>query len=337
MLLTQRQLLEISDLFGKDISEWSLFEIVTAWRALESWERGQLSTGGLDKKLKDMYKAFDLRYCSSMLKYKKELTLISEFFIKERIDGEAEPSSKNGANILPYKIWGKIIRQTRNNIGSQVGVKQLRAAQAYVLLCWTLSTGARLEELIRLRKSDLSLESSNGLCYIKITVRRGKRSRVGRKPVYYYAHENRTVERFCPVAAFRRYGELRFDGWPIFSDRSDLLFPQKVKAVHDGVVLKPKGSSKRVTARMITYNWQTTCKKLKLPKKWWVEAHSGRRQIINAAWAQNETNDQILDVTNWSSMQVLPEYVSGPKSTSINVKMTGMTISDLDDACKHIL
>ena len=337
MLLTQKQLLEISSIWRKDISDWSLFEIVAAWRALEFSERGQLSTGGWAKKLKDMDKAFALRRCPSMHDWEKELKLISDSFIKERIDNEAEPSSKNGANILPYRIWKKVIKRSRQNMVNQNAIKRLRAAQAYVLLCWTLSTGARLEELVRLRKSDLAFDTRNGMSYIKITVRRGKRSRVGKKPVFYYAHENTKVGLFCPVAAFRRYGELLFDGHPIFEDRSDLVFPRQVKADHNGVTMTPRGHSKKVTGRMISFNWQTTCKKLKLPKKWWIGAHSGRRQIINAAWAQNQSDDQILDVTNWSSMQVLPEYVSGPKSTSINVKMTQMSVEELDNACKHIM
>ena len=319
------------------MSDWSLFEIVAAWRALEFSEKGQLCPGGWAKKLKDMEKAFLLKNCSQMLEYEKELRAISSHFIKERIDEAPEPNSKNGANVLPYRIWHRIISKSKEDMRTKTAEKCLRASQGYVLLCWTLSTGARLKELLRLRKSDLSFVSSNGMSCIKITVRRGKRSRVGKKPVFYYAHENRTVPMFCPVAAFLRYGELKFGGEPIMKERSDLVFPQKVKSSHNGTILTPKGHKKKVTGRMIAFNWRTICKKLKLPSKWYVGAHSGRRQIINAAWAQDQTNEQILDITNWSSTRVLPEYVSGPKSTSLNVKMTSMSVEDLDKTCSQFL
>ena len=104
MLLTQRQILEICNLWNKDIAEWSLFQIVAAWRALEYSEKGQLAPGGWHKKFKDMEKVFLLRNCPLMLNYSKELKAITSHFIKERIDEAPEPISKNGANILPYNI-----------------------------------------------------------------------------------------------------------------------------------------------------------------------------------------------------------------------------------------
>lgn len=337
MALTRRQLEEISQFFGKNISDWSLFEIVTAWRCLENMSRDRLTTGGWKKKLDDMKKAFNLLNISTMSFYKKELKTIASHFIKERIDNAPEPEGKRGANLPPYYVWKRIIKSIKREIPLKKGTKKLRAAQGHLLLCWTLATGARLEELLRLRKSDLTSVTNNNMSCIKITVRRGKRSRDGKKPVFYYAHENKIVPDFCPIKAFYEYATVVIDGVKIFENRSDLLFPKTCKVRLGDTIVNTKGSMVKAKNDYITYRWNCTCDRLGLKPEWYVEAHSGRVQIINNAWANGHTDAQLLDITNWSSTRVLPEYVSGPSANAINVLMTKMTIEELDEKCQHLL
>jgi len=156
MLTTRNQLEEIRQFLGKNISDWTLFDIVTAWRCLENMSRDRLTTGGWKKKLDDMKAAFNLLNVPTMNFYKKELKTISRHFIKERIDAAPEPEGKRGANMPPYHIWRKLIKASRKDVSRKKGTKRLRAAQGHLLLVWTLATGARLEELLRLRKSDLT-------------------------------------------------------------------------------------------------------------------------------------------------------------------------------------
>ena len=338
MLLTKNQLEEIGVLLGKEVTEWSLFEIITAWRCLETMgPRGRLTTGGWDKKLKDMMKAFDLWNIPTMHRFDKEISTLSSHFIKKRIDSAPEPEGKKGANFPPYRIWREIIVAVRNEIEKKRGTKKLRAAQGYLCLCWTLATGARLEELLRLRKSDLEMITNNNMSCIKITIRRSKRSRSGKKPVYYYAHENLTVPDFCPIKAFLKYASIYVEGVKIFSKRSDLVFPKSCQIWLGGEIMHTKESVLSVDNGCITYKWKRTCERLKLKRSWFIEAHSGRVQIINNAWANGHTDEQLLDITNWSSLRVLPEYVSGPSADAINVKMTKMTIDQLDEKCKHLI
>ena len=338
MLLTKTQLEEIGRFLGKNITDWSLFDIVTAWRCLESMgPRDRLTTGGWEKKLDDMKAAFNMLNIPTMVKYKKELNTIVGDFIKERIDSAPEPEGKKGANLPPYFIWRKIIRAVKSEITRKKGTKKLRAAQGHLLLCWTLATGARLEELLRLRKSDLDSIMNNNMSCIKITVRRSKRSRTGKKPIFYYAHENKKVPDFCPIKAFYEYAALTVEGVPIFEKRSDLIFPKSCRIKLGVDIINTRDSQIQVGNEHITYKWNRTCERLKLKRGWFVQAHSGRVQIINNAWANGHSDAQLLDITNWSSTRVLPEYVSGPSSTSMNVLMTQMTVEELDEKCKHLL
>lgn len=337
MILTRNQLSEISDHLGKNISDWSLFDIVTAWRCLENMGRDRLTTGGWNKKLDDMKAAFKLMNVPTMDVYKKELNTITSHFIKERIDTAPEPEGKRGANLPPYYIWRQVIVAIENEIKHKKGTKKLRAAQGHLLLCWTLATGARLEELLRLRKSDLTSIMNNNISCIKITVRRSKRSRDGKKPIFYYAHENKIVPEFCPIAAFYKYASVKVEGVNIFSKRSDLVFPKACKVLFGNDLVNTKDSTVQAENGHITYKWNRTCERLKLKPEWWIEAHSGRVQIINNAWANGHTDEQLLDITNWSSTRVLPEYVSGPSKNAINVLMTQMTVEELDNKCRHLL
>ena len=337
MMLTNKQLKFIGSVFEKDLTEWDLFDIVTAWRCLEySEKKGQLSTSGWGKKYKDMQKAFKRLNLPTMMFYEKELKCLTRHFIQERIDTAPEPSKKKGANIPPYSVWKKVILATKSEIERKTGTKKLRAASGLVLLVWTLSTGARLKELLRLRKSDLDFDARNGLSYIKITIRRSKRSRDGRKPIYYYAHEDKRIPEFCPVKAFAEYCETLVEGCRIFEKRSDLVFPKSNKVLVNGEILAPKDSHIHTTGSIVVYYWHKTCRRIRIPFKFWIEAHSGRCQVVNAAWAENQTDEQIMDITNWSNIKVLPEYISGPKPSAITVKLTKMSLQERDATCVHI-
>ena len=337
MILTRNQLAEIGNFLGKNISDWSLFDIITAWRCLENMGRDRLTTGGWDKKLDDMKAAFRLLNLQTMDLYQKEINTITSHFIKERIDAAPEPEGKRGANLPPYYIWHRIIVAIKNEIPRKRGTKKLRAAQGHLLLCWTLATGARLDELLRLRKSDLDSIVNENMSCIKITVRRSKRSRTGKKPIFYYAHENKRVPEFCPIAAFYNYASIDIEGVKIFNDRSDLLFPKGCRVLMGDDIVNTKDSVIQAENGHITYKWKRTCKRLRLKPEWYVEAHSGRVQIINNAWANGHTDAQLLDITNWSSTRVLPEYVSGPSKDAMNVLMTKMSVEELDEKCKHLL
>ena len=140
MLLTETQLNEIGEILGRKISDWTLFDIVTAWRCLEKSKKtnGQLSTSGWSKKLKDMEKVFNLRNIPTMEIYKQEIKLITGQFLKDRIDAAPTPSKKKSANIPPYQVWKDIIIATKHEIEARLGTNKLRSASGHLLLVWSL-------------------------------------------------------------------------------------------------------------------------------------------------------------------------------------------------------
>ena len=335
VLLTKSQLLEMAAIWDKNLNEWSMQQIVTAWRALESTKSGKLTTGGWLKKFKDMKYVFEMENIFTMTKFEKELRLITNTFIKNRIDSEPLPAVKRSANIPPFWVWKKMIQFTSTLEGSSVK-KRLRRAQSNILMCWTLSTGARLEELLRLRQSDIKLVE-NDLKYLKITIRRGKSNRSGKKPVFYYAHENNVEPVLCPIRALKRYMSHKLGAHnKICSAAGDHMFPAMLDIDVDGCILAPKNGRKAVSGKAITSSWRKSCLEQKIKKEHIIEAHSGRNTVLNAAWAHGQSNEQILDITNWSSTRMLPEYVSGPNVSAINVKLTKMSVEEIDSSCKHL-
>ena len=337
MLLTRTQLLEISETWGKPIRNWNFKEIITAWRTLENSKNGRLKSGGWAKKLKDMRSVFDMENIDTMAKFEKEIRLISNSLINDRIDADPAPTEKRGANTPPYTIWKEVINYLENSNKETTAKKRLRLAQGHLLMCWTLSTGARLDELLRLRRSDISIIQGE-LNYLKITIRRGKSNRGGKKLVFYYAHENLAERKLCPILAFIKYAKTKIGAkGKIFEESGDLLFPKMVDVKVGDIILEPKGGRFPVTGKSITTVWKKACEMLKIPQHHHIEAHSGRNTILNAAWAYGQSNEQILDITNWTSTRVLPEYVSGPNQSAINVKLSQIKVEDIDKTCKHLL
>ena len=336
MMLTRNQLFEIAETWEKPLREWNFKEIITAWRTLENSKNGRLKSGGWAKKLKDMKSVFEMENIDTMGKFEKEIRLISNSLINDRIDSDPTPTEKRGANTPPFSVWKNVIEFLGTST-EKATKKRLRLVQGHLLMCWTLSTGARLDELLRLRRSDVSITQGD-LNYLRIAIRRGKSNRKGKKLVYYYAHENLAERSLCPILAFIKYAKTEIGArGRIFSDASDLLFPKMVDVEIGDIVLEPKGGRSPVSGKSITTIWKKACETLKIPAKFHIEAHSGRNTILNAAWAYGQSNEQILDITNWTSTRVLPEYVSGPNPSAVNVKLSKIKVEEIDNTCKHLL
>ena len=141
----------------------------------------------------------------------------------------------------------------------------------------------------------------------------------------------------CPIKAFCDYANVEVSGCPIFQKEADLLFPKSPKVLFNNEIFASKDSLIPTSGGIVTYHWHKTCERSKIPRKWWMEAHSGRNQVVNAAWADGQSDAQLLDITNWSSTRVLPEYISGPNAKAITVKLTKMTVEQMDRNCRHII
>ena len=109
--------------------------------------------------MKDFKSALDMTDSKSHKVWSKELNLYINAQLKEEIDVAAAPYKKKSANKPPYVIW-KQLMEFGNQKNRQISnVKQLRAAQGVLLLNWTLSSGCRMNELLRLRRSDINVSN----------------------------------------------------------------------------------------------------------------------------------------------------------------------------------
>lgn len=318
----KRDLEEIAIALGVPANEWSIIHICTAWNVIRFNFLTKFTPNGWITKMKNFSSALNLVENTVHKAWTKELRLFMNKQLKNEIDASDQPYRKKGANILPYTVWKKMIDNTFQ-LKHQSDVKQLRSAQARVLLVWTLSAGARMDELLRLRKSDVKLVTKIGYSYLQMTIRRGKASRLGRRPTFVKCFENIKVESFCPIAAFLEYVEelIRQD---LYEDNC-LLFPSSV-AYKENIISR----------KAVVDHWKTTAKTLNLPKHHYPQAHSGHAQLINTAWVFDQNDEQLLDITNWNSIRNLPEYVEGPKENSINIIKTTLTAEELDAKCAII-
>ena len=310
-----------------EMENWGISEIMSAWVALEHNGQKQLTTDGWLKKAKDMKEAFDSMNIQCMERVSREIKFLTQEYVKERIDGEETPHRKVSANQPPYWVWEKLIEMSRIIPPRFSDGKRLRRMQLHVLLCWSLSCGARLAELLRMRISDVEMINLNGLKFLKLTIRRGKSSHTGRKPIYYKCFEEKIKTNICPIKAFRDFSNLKLRSGKVFSKQGDLLFHQAPKP-------SPK-SRKAMDTTMVARGWNTFCERLNLPHEFWPQCHSGHKCVINAAYAMQCSKKEIMDIANWSSTQCMQDYVEAPNPESLNVRLTEMTIEEMDEKCKH--
>ena len=218
------------------MEDWGISEIMSAWVALEDNGRKKLTTDGWLKKAKEMREACDSMNVRCMSRFAREINFLTQEYVKERIDSEDTPHKKISANQPPYWVWEKLIVETKVDKPSNSDDKRLRQLQLHVLLSWSLACGARMAELCRMKVSDVEMKNIHGLKFLKLTIRRGKSSRTGRKPIYYKCFEEPIKVAVCPIKAFLEYCKLELRSGKVFDKPGDLLFH---------VDPKPKPKSKK--------------------------------------------------------------------------------------------
>ena len=186
------------------------------------------------------------------------------------------------------------------------------------------SSGARLEELLRLKKSDLKpLETDDGRVYISLCIRRGKSCPKGVVPTFYKCFQNKKDPELCPIKAMNWY--LGQFGGTVVEHDGDFLFPSSLK--HKNFHL---------SGRAMTARWNKEARMLNLPKEHYCQAHSGHKLFVITACALKMTREQILEATNWSSLKVLPMYVEGPTPDNFNMQLTNYSAAELDKRVGHM-
>ena len=309
------------------LCEWKIAEIMTAWVALETSKKRRLTTNGWLLKLKDMRMAFEMKNVVTMEKFSREINFLSQQYVKMRIDTDDEPHKKSSANQPPYWVWEKMIQATKNDASHMKDHKRLNRLQLHVLLTWSLSTGARLAELMRLKVSDVESVNSNGLKYLRLTIRRGKSSRDGRKPIFYKCIQDKVKPNLCPIKAFVNYGNLVLKSGPVFRSQGDFVFP-----------MKPRPDTrfrKHQTARNIVDGWKKIAESLEIPEDFYPQGHSGHKCLLNAAYAMQCSKKEIMDIANWNSTKCMQDYVEAPNENTLNARLCRMTIAEMDEKCKH--
>ena len=139
------------------LTEWTIIHVCTAWNAIRGEYIKKFTPNGWIKKMKDFKSALDMTDSKSHKVWSKELSLYINAQLKEQIDIAAAPYKKKSANKPPYAIWKQIMEFGSRIDRKQSNIKQLRAAQGALLLNWTLSSGCRMDELLRLRRSDINV------------------------------------------------------------------------------------------------------------------------------------------------------------------------------------
>lgn len=323
----RKYLKSFESLLGIKMENWEISEIMSAWVALEHNGRKLLTTDGWLKKCKAMEEAFDSMNIRCMDRFAREIDFLTQQYVKERIDNEDEPHKKVSANQPPYWVWEKLIVETSYASPRMSDKKRLKRMQLHVLLAWSLACGARMAELLRLKVSDIEVKTDLGLKFLKLTIRRGKSSRTGRKPIYYKCFEEKLKPKVCPIKAFLSYCNLTLRSGKVFDKPGDLLFHLEPKpSPKSRKIMDPTSFAKMCTPY---------CERLNIPFEFYPQGHSGHKCLLNAAYAMQCTKKEIMDIANWSSTKCMQDYVEAPNPECLNVRLTEMTIEEIDEKCKH--
>lgn len=295
------------------------------WRYLESTSKQHLSHNGLRNLMQDIKVVFESWSLNQFEVYDKEIKLILNSYLNDRIDREKLPWSKRNANRPPYKIWlllsETMAKSLRNNDFTSED-KKMRLHQALLALVWTRSCGARLAEVMRLKLSDVkALKLENGHWYLNLNIRRSKSNRKGKKMLNYKCLKNDLEPGLCPIRTFQSY----LKNNTRICQPGDWIFPSSHK--HFG---------KKISGKAMTDSWKKTATMLNLPKHYYPMAHSGHDCLLVLAVAQKQPQEEILDATKWSNIKTLSHYVEGPTANNINYTLATTPVDELDNLTRDL-
>lgn len=323
----KRKLLTFANLVEIEIENWTTTEIFAAWRYLEQTSKQKLTHRGLRNKFQDIKQVFVSMKLDHFTVHEKELNLIQKGYINSRIDGEDKPWTKKNANRPPYTVWKMVAEGLKTAIDQDVitnPTKRLRLRQSLLALVWSRSCGARLRELIRVKYSDITVMTmgKDQLPYLNINIRRSKSNQQAKKQLSYKMVENKVDPILCPFQALKdylnEYDQINQDGHYIF-----IAGIEHLRYTFD--------------PRALVDNWNKTSSYLRLPSHHYPQAHSGHDCFIILAMAQKRPKEEILDATQWQSLEVLPHYVQGPAINGINHSLATTSVEALDELMQDLV
>ena len=323
----KKKLFTFADLIDIEIENWTTIEIFAAWRYLESSTKKRLAPSGLRNKLTNIRSVFESMNLKHFQIYSKEIKVMRRGYINNVIDQDDEPWAKKNANRPPYKIWRTVAdRMNRKLLNDKFSSspKRLKMFQALLMLTWSRCCGARLRELVRLKYSDIKIMTmaSGQLPYLNLNIRRSKSNQLAIKQMNYKCVQNPLDDVLCPIKIFqsylREYNEICNNG--------DYIFPTSLKR-----------KNKYIDPRAAVDIWNSISDELQLPWHHYPQAHSGHDCFIILAMSQKRPKEEILDATQWKSLEVLPHYVQGPAVNGINHSLATTDVEKLDEMMRDLV
>ena len=323
----KRKILTYANLIEIDLENWSKFEIFASWQYLELTAKQELCPQGLRNLMVDIRNVFREEKLPNFEENAKEIRLFTTQYTNDNIDKSEKPWHKKNATRPPYKVWSIISKEFGDQLQRDLDIsekKRLRLSQAKTLLVWTRSCGARLEELVRLKLSDVKVLTmkANGRLYLDLNIRRSKSNRGGKRELHYKCVKNTVDPELCPLKCFEEY--LTEFKW--IRNDGDFIFPSS--SLHRG---------RYINGGAIVYTWAKICKQLNLPPEHHPKGHSGHDCLLCLAYAKNKNPSEILDITQWNSMATMPHYIQGPKVDGLNVEIATTSIEELDENTLDVL
>ena len=327
MLRIKTRILTFANLIEIDLENWTKFEILAAWQYLERTAKQNLTHRGLRNHLVDIRNVFYHESLPNFTRYEKEINLFSNQYINDRIDKADKPWVKRNANRPPYSTWNLISSTIQSQIYNnrfKDEKKRLHLWESRLILIWSRASGARLDELLRMKISDVTCLTmgKDTITYLDLNIRRSKSNRLGTKNLHYKCVMNKVDVNLCPVLSFYNY--LMEHQW--IKNDGDYIFPSS--RLHKNF---------HVSRGPMTYNWNKICKMLQLPKDHYPKSHSGHDCLLCLAYAKNKNPTEILDITQWNSMAVMDTYIQGPKINGLNVELATTSVEELDDDIRDVL
>ena len=250
----------------------------------------------------------------------RKVRMALNLHIKRRLDNSERPTPDKSAPKLSPVQW-VMIQEWLSNEPSLENTPNFRNKKYMAMLSISIgfSTGLRLTEIHRLKYSDLNFEGNEE---IKIRIRRSKSNRKGDKIVMQVAPAFEAEPLLCPIRNLLQYVEkmdkIMFKGAYIFANDR-------------------RGEQLTRIENLTTY-WRKGAKGAGLPKEFWPQAHSHHNAKINLGRALGYSEEQITDAMNWSSVNVLHQYLrrTNANKEGIAYKITSLTAEELTKRTSHL-
>ena len=281
----------VAEMKKKRLASWSVADIVDFVMGIDKSREKVIGDQTLMmyySAIKDCFKELSITIFYTQ---ERALSCAMNLYRQERLKSINPCDRVKKPNLVREETWRRILMLVSSPIGRSEKDKAWNRVIG-VCITWCLASGARLADVLNLKKEFMTEVAVNGdeECWT-VDIMEGKSNRYGHRNSRVVLFEKPKNFIFCPIETFRNF----YDRFPSLKGRF--------------CISNPDNPNRKIKTSQIMTRLEHRCTYLGMAKDETPNAHSMRSYFVNHSLEQGVSVEKIAKSVNWSSTAMITHYI----------------------------